>query len=400
MPQHIWGSVSNPATLHRRQPGRHRPVHAGQVLLPQGFPLKQNPNYWNKSAVQGPAIDFPSYSSNANLVPPIASGQIDWAGNNLARHQLDYLAKSQDNHTWLDSQPYFAANNVVPLCFNVTKAPLNDPAVRQAISYGINRQQLSTQGETGYEPPATSTSGLLLPTTNTFLDPSLANNLPATGDPAKVASDPDRGRLHQVGGKWTKNGQTITFSISDPIPYTDYYTDDQLIANQLNALGFNVTVERHRQPDACGRPTSPTALSTPRSTGATRARTRTTSTRTGSTARSPPRSASRPPATTAGSRTRPPRPRWPSSPAPTTRPPRRRPSPSWRRSCHPGAGGAAAVRRRLERVLDPELHGLADQRQPVHDADSEHARTWSRRPAPQAGLVTATGPRKGRQLHT
>ena len=28
-------------------------------------------------------MDFPFYSSNANLVPPIASGQIDWAGNNL-----------------------------------------------------------------------------------------------------------------------------------------------------------------------------------------------------------------------------------------------------------------------------------------------------------------------------
>ena len=52
---------------------------------------------------------------------------------------------------------------MVCLFLNTTKAPLNDPAVRQAISYGINRQQLSTQGETGYEPPASSTSGLLLP---------------------------------------------------------------------------------------------------------------------------------------------------------------------------------------------------------------------------------------------
>ena len=43
------------------------------------------------------------------------------------------------------------------------------------------------------------------------------------------------------GGKWTKNGQHITFSISDPIPYSDYYTDSQLISHQLSALGMNVT---------------------------------------------------------------------------------------------------------------------------------------------------------------
>ena len=52
-----------------------------------------------------------------------------------------------------------------------------------------------------------------------------------------------------VGGKWTKNGKTISFSISDPIPYSDYYLDAQAIAKQLNALGFNVTV------DGIGNPT-------------------------------------------------------------------------------------------------------------------------------------------------
>ena len=101
-----------------------------------------------------PEIDFPSYNTNANLVPPISSGQIDWAGNYVSDIQGNYLSKSPDNHTWLSSAPYFSANNVVALFVNTTKAPLNDPAVRQAISYGINRQQLSLQGETGYEPPA------------------------------------------------------------------------------------------------------------------------------------------------------------------------------------------------------------------------------------------------------
>jgi peptide/nickel transport system substrate-binding protein len=240
-PAHIWQSVSDPATFADASP-----VGTGPFMLdkfsPQGFTLKQNPSYWNKASVHVPEISFPSYNSNFNLTQPVATGAIDWAGNNLANIQQDDLAKSPQNHTFLGSAPYFANNNVVGLVFNVTKAPLNDPAVRQAASLGINRQQLSAQGETSYEPPATSSGGLMLPIDNTFLTPSLANDLPKTGDPAKVTSILKADGWTMTGGKWTKNGKHISFSISDPVPYTDYYTDSQLVAHQLNAQGFDVTV--------------------------------------------------------------------------------------------------------------------------------------------------------------
>jgi peptide/nickel transport system substrate-binding protein len=241
VPAHIWQSVADPATFADASP-----VGTGPFMLdkfsPQGFTLKQNPSYWNKASLHVPEISFPSYNSNFNLTQPVATGAIDWAGNNLANIQQDDLAKSPQNHTFLGSAPYFANNNVVGLVFNVTKAPLNDPAVRQAASLGINRQQLSAQGETSYEPPATSSGGLMLPIDNTFLTPSLANDLPKTGDPAKVTSILKADGWTMTGGKWTKNGKHISFSISDPVPYTDYYTDSQLVAHQLNAQGFDVTV--------------------------------------------------------------------------------------------------------------------------------------------------------------
>src|SRR5215813_14902296 len=247
-PQHVWSKVSNPVTF-----ADPSPVGTGPYMLdkfsPQGFTLKQNPYYYHKSSVRVPVIDFPSYNTNANLVPPIQSGSIDWAGNYVSDIQGNYLSKSPENHTWLSSAPYFSANNVVSLFVNTTKAPLNDPAVRQAIEFGINRQQLSTQAETGYELPATSTSGLMLPAQNSYQDQSLANNLPAAGDAAKVASILQADHWSKVNGKWTKNGKTLAFKISDPIPYSDYYTADQLIAHQLNALGFDVTV------DGIGNPT-------------------------------------------------------------------------------------------------------------------------------------------------
>ncbi len=240
VPQHVWSKV-NPATY-----ADTNPVGTGPYVLdkftPQGFTLKENPAYWDKSAVHVPEISYPAYNQNFNIVSPLASDQIDYAGNDIANVQNVYLAKSPDNHTWFTSAPYLNANNVVSLIFNVTRAPLNDPAVRQAISYGINREQLSSQGETGYELPEASTSGLLLPSASSYLEPSLANNLPPAGDPAKVSSILTADGWTKSGGKWTKGGKTISFSISDPIPYSDYYLDAQAIARQLNGLGFSVTV--------------------------------------------------------------------------------------------------------------------------------------------------------------
>ncbi len=247
VPQHIWSKV-NPATF-----ADTKPVGTGPYMLdkftPQGFTLKKNPGYWNVAAVHVPEVSYPSYNQNFNIVSPLAAGQIDYAGNDIANVQGVYLAKSPDNHTWFPQAPYLVANNVVSLFFNVDKAPLNDPAVRQAVSYAIDRQQLSSQGETGYELPETSTSGLLLPGADSYLSPSLANNLPSAGDPAKVSSILTADGWKKAGGKWTKNGNTISFSIADPISYSDYYLDAQDISHQLTALGFNVTV------DGIGNPT-------------------------------------------------------------------------------------------------------------------------------------------------
>jgi peptide/nickel transport system substrate-binding protein len=248
VPQHVWSKIGNPVTYTDPKPVGTGPYMLGK-FSPQGFTLKANPFYRNKSSLKVPEVDFPSYNTNANLVPPIASGQIDWAGNYVTNIQGNFLSKSPDNHTWLSSAPYFSTNNVVSLFVNTHKAPLNDPAVRQAISFGINRQQLSQQAETGYELPVSSTSGLMLPAHQSFLDPALANNLPAAGDAAKVTSILKGDGWTKTGGKWTKNGRKLSFKISDPIPYSDYYQGDQLIAHQLNALGFDVTV------DGIGNPT-------------------------------------------------------------------------------------------------------------------------------------------------
>ncbi|HXW88667.1 MAG TPA: ABC transporter substrate-binding protein [Streptosporangiaceae bacterium] len=242
VPEHVWQDVSNPVTY-----ADPTPVGTGPYVLDHfsstGYTMKENPYYYARASLRVPELSFPAYGNNANLLPPCSDGTIDWCGISIIGVSQNYLAKSKDNKTWTGAAPYFSDNNVVGLWFNVTKAPLNDPAVRQAISYAINRQQLSTDGESNNEPPETSTAGMILPAQQSYLPSSLAGNIGATGAPAKVSSILTADGYKQVGGKWEKNGQQITFNIEVPVSYTDYYTDAQLLVKQLNAQGFNTSVK-------------------------------------------------------------------------------------------------------------------------------------------------------------
>jgi len=240
VPQHIWQGISNPATFADPNPIGTGPFVVSQFSA-QKYTLTANKNYWNKASVHVPSIIFPNFVSNTTANPALSNGQIDYAGNDVSNVQSNFLSKSPDYHTWTSGQPWFSDNNVVTLWLNVTRAPLNDPKVRRAISAGINRQQLSVQGETNYEPPATSSGGLLLPIDDKLLDSRFANDLQTTSDPATVTSLLKSDGWTKVNGKWTKNGKTIKFSIEDPSAYTDYATDAQLIATQLNNMGFDVS---------------------------------------------------------------------------------------------------------------------------------------------------------------
>jgi len=237
--QHVWQSVGDPSKYADANPVGTGPYTVSE-FTPQKVTLQYNPHYWNVSSIHVPTVIFPGYATGTSPAA-VESGQVDWAGNDIANVQNVFVAKNPStNHVFLPTAPYMAANNVVTMLFNTTKAPLNDPKVRQAISYAINRQQLATQGESSYEAPATSSGGLLLPANQSLLSSKYANDLPATGDAAKAASILTSDGWTKTGGKWTKNGQPLKFTLKDPSDFTDYYTDVQLIATQLNAQGFDV----------------------------------------------------------------------------------------------------------------------------------------------------------------
>src|ERR1700689_1656132 len=150
--------------------------------------FKPNPNYWGGKPPES-EVDVPSIATNAAASDALVSDQLDWAGNDIPNIYASFVnLDPQTNHAW------FASGSTVALRFNLNPGNggatgINEAAVRKAVSYGIDRNALALLGESGYEEPATSSGGLILPAQKAFLpsDGSLTNDLSTTGnvpDPA------------------------------------------------------------------------------------------------------------------------------------------------------------------------------------------------------------------------
>jgi peptide/nickel transport system substrate-binding protein len=242
---------------------------------------KPNPNYWGGTPPES-EIDTPSIATNAAASDALVSGQLDWAGNDIPNVYANFVNLNPlTNHAW------FAAGSTVTLYFNLNPGNggatgIGDVAVRKAVSYGIDRNALGLLGESGYENPASSSSGLILPNQNAFLpsdgtfknDLSIsgnvpdaatakADNLPAGADvydilkaggwnpPASSRYDATAGTFKSGGNCdgsniancWTKGGQIIKFSVYDPVPFSDYWENAALMSQELQPLGMDVTTK-------------------------------------------------------------------------------------------------------------------------------------------------------------
>jgi peptide/nickel transport system substrate-binding protein len=244
IPEDVWSKV-NVSTFTDAKPVGTGP-YTVSTFTSQGINLVANPNYWGgKPAVSN--VSFPAYDSNDTANTALENGQLDWAGNFVTDIKADFEDKSPNYH---NGDTYLSTQTLTP---NLDKFPFNAGpggaaglAVREAISDGINRTQIGNQGEGTQQPGATGTAsltGLTIPVDNAYVTPATAK-LQTTYNPALAKSILEKAGWKLGGnGKFSYNGQELSFAIEDPQAYTDYIADDQIIASELNSIGFNVTVD-------------------------------------------------------------------------------------------------------------------------------------------------------------
>ena len=233
-----FGTVNSPANSATVT----NPVGTGPYVLNNYsstlVSYKANPKYWGGTPAAA-QINVPAYASNTDAATALTSGQLDWAGNDIENVNKIFVdVNKATNHI------YFAPGSTVTLEFNMTKWPFTNVAVRRAISAGVNRTALSVKGETGYEAPATSLSALILPSQASYLGSQYANDIKSKNQPKTVASIMKKaGFKKNRHGFYALKGKVVKFSMEDPISYSDYYADIELMSSELKSEGIDATVD-------------------------------------------------------------------------------------------------------------------------------------------------------------
>jgi len=235
VPQHLWSKIANPVTN-----AIANPVGTGGYIMskcsPQNIQWTANPHYWQPGLAQVKTVNMPAFLTNNTANEYLATGQSAYGAQFIPNIQSYFVAKKAGNGYWF---PPVANVSLFP---NLTVPGLSDAAVRQAISFAINRSAISKIGEYGYEPPANQT-GIVSPTFSSWSSSSAASAAGNGYDPAKAKSilKADGYKLDS-SGVYAKNGKELSFTVITNGGYSDWIASMQVLANQLTKFGIKITV--------------------------------------------------------------------------------------------------------------------------------------------------------------
>jgi len=236
VPEHLWSSVKDPVTYLDKNP-----IGTGPYVLHTcngaNIQYTKNAHYWQAGLPKIETVNFPSYLSNDAANADLASGVDQWGSQYIPNIKAYYLSKSKYYHYWFE--PVYNVN----IYINLDNSILSNLAVRQAMAYAINRQAVSTIGESGYEPASNQTS-IVKPTFAGWYDTAQAaqyGNAYAY-DPAKAISIlKAAGYKKGSNGIFAKNGKELAFTIINNGGYSDWVAAVNVIETDLKAVGISIT---------------------------------------------------------------------------------------------------------------------------------------------------------------
>jgi peptide/nickel transport system substrate-binding protein len=237
VPQHIWSTIANPVTFTNPHP-----VGAGPFMLgsfaPTQYTLTKNPQYWGASTIAPTSVAFPAQATDQSTNQlDVSSGQFDWSYTYLPDVKATYVNRNPATNTY-----WFPPGGTIGLFLNLTQAPYNNVNFRQGVSLALNRTTIAQKAVNGYMSPA-STSGIILPNEQKWLDPSLpGQGLVSENNSAAMAAFARAGYTPQGGKLMGPNGQA-TMTIVLPNSFTDWVAAATEVSTELGQIGIKVNLD-------------------------------------------------------------------------------------------------------------------------------------------------------------
>lgn len=240
VPAHVWKEIEDPVAFPNENPVATGPFTEVRVFQNQVYELGRNPRYWQEGKPYLDGLRFPSYPSNDRANLALVFGEAEWAGNFVPAIDRVFVERDPENHGYW----FPLTGSCIFLYANTTRAPFDDPRVRQALSLGIDRELLVEVALYRYTQPAHATG--LSDGFASWRDPGIgsewvhfdaeaANRLL---DEAGFARGPEGWRLLPDGRIW--DYQILTVS-----GWSDWVRACQVIARGFEALGIRASVRTY-----------------------------------------------------------------------------------------------------------------------------------------------------------
>jgi peptide/nickel transport system substrate-binding protein len=237
-----WSAMADPAKDTVLNPIGTGPYKIKSVT-PSTVTLDVRKDYW-QAAPKIAEIRCTTYSGNDTQLPALTSGATDWSYEFLANAKSTFAAKDPA-HFKLWFPPALSADG---LWINSTKAPLDNPHLRRAMSMVINRDDVFNEGEAGYfKPKIDNITGIPTPAGDAFIAAEFRGKSPQADVAAAKKELTDNGFSYAGSTLKDPTGKPVTLTLTDPADWNDYQTDLAIIKDNLATIGIQATVDKANQ---------------------------------------------------------------------------------------------------------------------------------------------------------
>ncbi|GIF26776.1 peptide/nickel transport system substrate-binding protein [Actinoplanes tereljensis] len=237
LPEHVWKGIADPGKTINPNPVGTGPYKL-KTFSSQSYVMEKNASYWQPGKPQIQTVRYISLATADAASAALIAGQVDWMSSFLPG--LDQLLKNHKNLTYVNTPALTAS------IFTCSDAGLGctgaqtDPAVRQAMYYAINRDQLNKLAGGGFAVPASPT--LLLPERDKkwITDSSLVT-VPGGADPAKANQLLDQAGWVKGGdGIRAKDGKRLSLTIQTVTGWSDFISLNDAMKQEFKEVGIEL----------------------------------------------------------------------------------------------------------------------------------------------------------------
>ena len=241
VPQHIWSSITDPATTSNTDPVGTGPFTMASYS-PTTIVYKKNPNYWMAGHPYIDEVLMTAVKSNDTALLDLINNNIQYTYDAITNPAKTYVAKDPAHLKY-----WWPVVNDNFLVFNTTKAPFNDPAFRKAMAWGLNTTLIANRAYFGAIPASTGVAetGAIPGQIPSWITAKPLKPLEWTYNVSKAKALLATAEYTLKGGKlMMPNGKAVpkqTILIGGP-GWTDYITMASMISQELKALGISSSV--------------------------------------------------------------------------------------------------------------------------------------------------------------